>query len=468
MVSALIACTITSAAQAQELVAAYADASVENSLNVGDYDSATKLLNIRVKQAARGSLQEAYLRTALMESWLWQGQLKEALSESKRALALILQLQKNKDGAEAAMSKALYARFLDSQSWLLEELGQEPKCAQALDEAIALLKGQNDADISVLVDCLSHKASLEAQEGDFEQARQLLEQSIATSSGVASISSFTVADLEEALAGVLYKMGRTADSQVHFAKAYAVKQESDALIRRFAPHPYWLSPDYRFIEGAPWSSRQLRGGVEERAIDAGAVRVSASIARDKDASNKTVRVCLTVTNKSGQAIEFLGRAPELTAVNPRLVVGNYLDPKSLADTVETKATKKAESIRSDGRNATRQVTTVYPTLPYQNGRGRQGFFRSLLSDSGNTGYTRMPDFQAEAEAMQKAQKVEEKGHAVADAIRTQAIGAGNIAAGGVVSGYLYFDMKAPRDASDIILKIPVGDAVFEFRFNRLP
>lgn len=461
----------------------YEDESVEASLNNGDYEAALSLTQRRVKEAGKAAglkeagkaagLKEAYYHVALFEAYLWAGRMGDGQNECKKAQTMIDALLAKAGGGEKLALLELKTRLLDAQSWLFEAIGQDAKCRAVLDEAIKMLKEQRELDRQTwrLSDALAHKASLDAQIGDYAQAKALLEEAIKYSKGSQSISNYSVADLEETLGGVLFKMGQSPEAQAHFARAVDIKKESPALLRRFAPHAYWLSPTYRYIKGAPWSSENFIGGSEHRTVDVGTAVLEAYLVRDKAASNRCVRVGVDVLNRSDSPLQFMPRKPELFVLNPKLALGVALDAGNLAQNVETKTAKKAESIRQDGRNAKQTITTYYPN-PYpwnnNNGRGRQGFFRSLLSDAGNTGYTQIPDQQAEAQAMVKAQKVEEDGAALADEIRKEGIGPCEIAPRSRLKGFVFFEIKAPKNASLVMFKLPIGDAQFEVRFDRLP
>ena len=448
-----------------EIAVDYKDTSIENALNVSDYERASKLIDSRIKAAPKGSLQEAYLHVALYETLIWQGDLKGANSQGKRTQKLL-------DNLTDGKADDLRIRFWDAQSWLLEQDGRDAEARATQTAAIDLLRKRRDLDLDAwrLFESLAHLSSIEAQAGDYDKAASLLQEALQLGDANKSISTFSVADVEEALGGVLYKMGKRAEANDHFIRAITLKNQSNALSKRFSPHEYWLSPVYRYITGAPWASTGTVGGMEQQIIDAGPVRVSAYLLRDRDASKRTVRVGINVFNKSVDNIEFLGQKPELFVLTPKLVIATPIQAGELAGKVETTTAKKADSIRSDGQHATRTMTTYYPNFNngWNNGRGRQGFWRSLLSDNGNVGTTQVPDFQAEAAAMQKAQQVEQAGKALAEEIRKEGIGRADIAPGGALNGYLFFDLKVPKDASQVVLKVPVGDAQFEYRFARLP
>lgn len=445
----------------------YTDQSVENALNLSDYQRADKVLAARLKGAAKGTISEAYLHVAFFESLLWQGSLSQAQSEAKRVNSLLGKLPENDQ------TRDLKLRFWSSWSWLLEQIGQDVKAKAVLQESIDTLQKfkVQDKQAWLLPDALSHLASLDAQAGDYEQAINLLTEALKHAQASSSIDAYNIADLEEALGGVLFKAGKAAEAKPHFDRALALKVKDNSLLIKSSPHEYWLSPVYRYIPGSPWSQSAVVGGLEHLKIDAGAVSVEAYLVKDKSASKRTVRVGLVIENRSNVPVEFLGQKPELFALDPKIAVGEIVNAASLAGNVENKTNKKANSIRSAGQNATRTVTTYYPNMYNNNGsngRGRQGFWRSLISDSGNIGTTQVPDFQATERAMQKAQQVEDDGRALAEEIRQTGIGHTDIPPGAKLAGFLFFDMKTANNASRIVFKLPVGDTQFEFRFARLP
>ncbi len=295
----------------------YEDESVEAALNNGDYEAALSLTQRRVKEAGKSAgLKEAYYHVALFEAYLWAGRMGDGQNECKKAQVMIDSLLTKAGGGEKLALLELKTRLLDAQSWLYEAIGQDAKCRAALDDAIKMLKEQRELDRQTwrLSDALAHKASLDAQIGDYAQAKALLEEAIKYSRGSQSISNYSVADLEETLGGVLFKMGQSPEAQAHFARAVDIKKESPALMRRFAPHAYWLSPTYRYIKGSPWSSENFIGGSEHRTVDVGTAVLEAYLVRDKAASNRCVRVGVDVLNRSDSPLQFMPRKPELLSL----------------------------------------------------------------------------------------------------------------------------------------------------------
>ena len=138
-----------------EVAVDYKDSSIENALNVSDYDRASKLIGRRIKDATKGSLQEAYLHVALYETLIWQGDLKGANSQGKR-------LQKLLDTLSDARADDLRIRFWDAQSWLMEQDGQDAAARFAQTSAIDLLRKRHDLDPDSwrLFESLSHLASI--------------------------------------------------------------------------------------------------------------------------------------------------------------------------------------------------------------------------------------------------------------------------------------------------------------------
>lgn len=93
----------------------------------------------------------------------------------------------------------------------------------------------------------------------------------------------------------------------------------------------------------------------------------------------------------------------------------------------------------------------YPYYPAVGGNGM------------TTVVTNVPDYAAQARAMQRAQEVTAKSAATATDIRETALGPVVVQPGQTIEGSLYFD---PVNFNEALLRIPAGNALFEFRFMR--
>ncbi len=459
------------------------DADGDNALNVSDYARAQELFSNRLKNlgAAKGTFTEVGLRTGLFESLVWQGKLSEAAAELKRIHKVLDPLTRSAQASEAEQVNLLNARVLDAQSWLEEGSGQRDKAIETLMQAISLLKqeGIKETETWRLVTCMGHLASLRAGQGAYGQAASLLQEALDQAKGSSTIAPTNIADIEEQLGSMLFKMGKAAEAAPHFQRSLAIDNAGNAVLQRYSPKPYWLYPTYRYIEGSPWSDSTLAGGVMRKRIALNTVTVEVSAIRDNSAQakGKVVRVGVVVKNRSDRPIEFMGRKPEFMVVTPKVVAATMIEPLQMAQNVEKKADGKAKWVRFWGQDATQTVSSTYMNQPMY-GYGFGGFYPPVMSYGGTiptvmrngnmtTVMTQVPDYAAQQRAMEKARAIEDDARAYANEIRTQSLGPGDIAPGAAVNGLLFFQLDDGAKAGSCIVRIPVGDAEFEFTFDKL-
>jgi hypothetical protein len=462
---------------------AYQNKGIENALDIGDYSRAQTLITNKLNNLSnsKNSFDEAYLRTALVESLLGQGQLPAAAVELKKLKKVLDSL---KPGAMHSFTlddeRELTARAMSDESWLLQGLGKMEEAQTVVTGAIVKLKELHAVDRQTwrLLACLSHSAALKATGGDYDGAKQLLEDALAQVGGSHSLSPLNVADIQESLASVLFRMGDQKDASMHFNQSIAIKNATGALTRRYAPGPYWLSPSYRYIEGSPWSGKTFQNGLEKKTVDVGAVRVEAAVMRDKTASKQMVQVMLSVTNRTNQSVEFMGQRPEFVTISPKVFFAKMIDPNTLAAQIQKKGDGKAKWIRFWGQGATQSVSTTYmgnmPFYGYGYGNGYppvMGYGGAMPFVSRSNGMTnvitQVPDPMAEARAFQKASQVEGAARAKADDIVSKSLGPSDIAAGQTLSGSIYFDAAGLANSSACLVRIPIGNSQFEFRFDTI-
>jgi hypothetical protein len=81
--------------------------------------------------------------------------------------------------------------------------------------------------------------------------------------------------------------------------------------------------------------------------------------------------------------------------------------------------------------------------------------------------TQVPDYAAQQRAMEKARAIEDDAKAYAEQIRSQSLGPCDINPGSTISGAIFFQLDDANKAGACIVRIPVGDATFEFTFDKL-
>jgi tetratricopeptide (TPR) repeat protein len=463
----------------------YQDEGVENALDTSDYATAQSLISSKLSasDSARGAFGEAYLRTALVEALVWQGQLTNAVSENKKLGKILDGLAPTGTGYTADDLKELKARALDDQAWLAEALGKLDDAQSYLGQAIVLLKELHAADRQTwrLIGCMSHSAGLKAEAGDYPAARALLEEALSEVNGSHSLSPLNVADIQGSLGAVLYKLGDQSGATAHFSQALAIKNGTRALSRPYSPGPYWLSPTYKYWDGSPWSSKNFQNGVQAKVMDLGDIAIQCAVVRDK-ATKQLIQASVSVTNKTNQPIQFLGRQPVLIVLNPKATWAKLVQPTELAAKVEKKAEGKAKWVRFWGQGATQTVSsTTMGNMPmygygygggypmnnsFYNG-GMTSFSRNRNGDYHQFSTMQVPDPIAEARAFAKAQQIQDNGKAKAETIRSQSLGPCDIAPGQTINGSLYYDAGGLSKGSGCLLRIPIGLAQCEFKFDSI-
>ncbi len=481
-------CSIAAAQAASTLSGSLTsfDADGENALNVSDYSRAQELFTSRLKNLGaakngKGTFTEVGLRAGLFEALVWQGKLSEAAAELKRIRKVLDPLTRSAQPSEMEQVNLLNARVLDGQSWLEDGLGQKDKAIDTLTQAIKLLKtdGIKDTETWRLLTCMGHLASLRAAQGAYGQAAALLQEAIEESKGSSSVAPLNIADLEEQLGSMLFKMGKAAEAAPHFQAALAIDNSGNDVLQRYSPKPYWLYPTYKYVDGSPWSAGGMINGAPSKRIALNTVTVQVTLVRDNaaQAKGKIMRVGVAVKNLSDGPIQFMGRRPELMVLTPKVVAATMIEPLQMAQDVEKKAGGKAKWVRFWGENATQTMSSTYINPPMY-GYGMGGFYPPVMSYGGTiptimrngnmtTMMTQVPDYAAQQRAMEKARAIEDDAKAYADEIRTQSLGPSDIAPGATVNGLLFFQVDDSSKAGSCIVRIPVGDAEFEFNFDRL-
>jgi len=461
---------------------AYQDSGIENALDTGDYARAQKLINSRILNfsGVKNSLSEAYLHTTLMEALIWQSQLSEASSELKKVRKILDSLTAAGPDYTLDDIRELKGRSFDDQAWLLEGQGNKDQAQESLSSAISLLKELHAVDRQTwrLVACLSHSAALKAAAGDLEGARKLLEDALLQASGSHSISPLNVADVQESLGSVLYLMGKQQDSSFQFGRAIQIKNATGAAVKPYAPGPYWLSPNYRYIEGSPWSAKSSQNGLTSKKVDLGFISVEVGVLRYKAAAKQAVQVMVNVQNRTSGNVEFMGRRPIFLVLTPRASLARLVDPSALAAEIQKKGDGKAKWIRFWGQDASQSITTTYMgNMPFY-GYGYGGAYPPVIGYGGSMPVinksgdmtkvtTNVPDPIAQARALAKAQQVQAVAHARAEDIRAGSLGPGEITAGQSLRGNIFFDAPGLAQDSSCLVRIPIGDSQFEFRFDNL-
>jgi tetratricopeptide (TPR) repeat protein len=433
----------------------------ERALDLGEYSRAENLFLDDLKRAGKNDPNRAYYQTGLSEALINQGRFAEAAKEYKKAQQLV-----------EAQGKAneLTARLYDGLSWLAHAQGRLDEAIAYGQKAVATRKAASDASSLMLVSTLTHLGYLSDLKGQLQQATQYYMQALGIQDTQAGPGSLTAADLQEDIGSAFRRMGDTEKAKHYFQSALQIKLSRQATLATYAPHAYWETVTFPFVEGSPNCMRRFEQGTTQLIATANGVTVAASLKQVE--ATKSTQVNIIIHNDSDKAIQFLPIPPSLTMTQPKIMMAPQVDPTKLATTIEKKGDRKAAWIRFWGSQATQTMTStcigqpgffgyppVYGTAMYNNSMGYSGW--ANRSGDMTIMHQSVPDYAAQARALARAAEVADQAHQRSDTIKTTGLGPTQIPAHQTISGSLYFD--APK-MTESVVRIPIGNAVFEFSF----
>ncbi|MBS2004677.1 MAG: tetratricopeptide repeat protein [Cyanobacteria bacterium SZAS LIN-5] len=427
----------------------------ENALETGDYPRAQKAFSSALATGSSNAETEGYLRLGLGEALLWQGSLSDAGKQFDKAKSLL----KNAD-------QKLQARLLDDYAYYYQTQGKMDKALDSMTEALALQQANAANEPAVYVAAAMHLVNLLDRNGQLDKAEKIGTQALAFQTEKYGADSLMAANLNDQLGVIYRKQGKQEQSKRCFESSLQVKLNYNAVSKQYAPQPYWDKVQFRFLDGSPNCLRKFIDGNELEITTANGVTVGAAIAANSTTFAKYAQLNIKIRNDTDKPIQFLGQPPQLVTLTPKIYFAHLLDPTTLAQTVEKSGNKKAKWIRFWGENATQTMTSTMignggmwgyqPIYSY-------GGAMPYISRNGNmtTMMTQVPDYAAQARALQKAADVTEKSQQTAFNIRSSSLGATTIAPGQTIEGSLYWDVPNFKNG---ILDLTVGQALFEFEF----
>lgn len=443
----------------------------DNAIEVGDYARAEAVAEDRLR-TVQGGAPEIALRLSLIEAKLWQGKFETLGKEIKTVSGL---LNRTKD-----VSPNLTARFYDDQSWITQIQGDSVKAEQLAREAITYWKKDpSQTDIAFLCGGIDHLAHLLEDKGAFDEASRLYEEALALHAKLQGPRSIACANQMERIAALAFRNGDQARAQKLYSDALSIKEETNSVFKPFSPQKAEDAVFYRFLPGAPNVSRETADGITRERITANNVTVEAAILLKGVDLVKNSKAMVRVTNGGNWDVQVLPQGPDLIVLKPKIILAKQVQGEALAQTIEKKGNSKAKWIRFWGSQATTTSTTnilgngggFYPYGGYMSPNfgygGPMGYGGNYWSNSGSgmtTMVTSMPDFQARARAYQRAQAVTDQTQKQAADVRESELGPATLPPGRNMEGCLFYDESKFDEA---ILRIPIGKAVFEFRFDHL-
>lgn len=451
----------------------------DESMAIGDFASAEsafrEALNANLPKPQIPGVQVKYTN-ALMS----QGKFELAAKELKKTLSSA----KSISGTDSVD----YAESLDLQAWMHQVNGKMNNAIDSLKQSISLLEAKAPGS-SDLADALEHMGMLNENVGLFEPAYDNYTKALEIRKKLVGENSVEVADAYEKLGQISLRRGQRGDALRLFAAASRIKESRGEPWKPFAPEPTDRVVVFHFIHGAPWCQEGTQEGTLIQKVTANGVTVEAGISQRPSDFAKTTRALVRIANNSQYDIDILPQPASFIQVTPTVEVLKPLNPQELAQRIEKKGESKAKWIKFWGAEATSTVSSygyssgngvpVYGYVPgafgwggnsygYGNGYGNgygysnNNWNRNRYSQT-TMMTTQVPDYQKREEAYRKAAQATSQSKLDAEAIRDASLGPQKLmAGGGMIQGSLDFEYSKYKKC---ILRIPVGNSVFEFRFD---
>jgi Tfp pilus assembly protein PilF len=400
------------------------------------------------------------LKAGLAESYMWLGKLSNSQSEYKKALALV--------NANYGQQSIEAAKVLDGMGWLYFGQNKYDKAEDAFRQELEIRKSVN-SDKVLLAETESNLGYILELQSRFLEASKLYQEALKELEAAPGDFSVAKADVMESLANTLMKQGNPSEAAKYFNMAVQIKSGQLAVFGNYSPKVLLKSVYFRFFKDAPNCTYSTAGGSLLESITANGVTVEVSVVRKPNDLVKTTQANVTITNRSGKQISVLTPQPLLVTLSPKYSVSVPINGDQLANKVEKKGESKAKWIRFWGEGATTSVTSTYMGNGYGGGYYPRNFgygYGAPIITNGNgfsTMTTQVPDWEARARAMARANEVQEKTAMAADQLRSNALGASVISNGGAVSGLINFDNTKFDKA---LIQLPIGNSWFEFKFDR--
>lgn len=452
----------------------------DSAIEMGDYARAESVAADRLK-VVQGGEAEIALRLSLIEARMWQGKFQTLSKELKTVSSLL--------SKTSGISQNLVGRYYDDQSWIYQIQGDISKSEELARQAIIeWKKNPSQTDVSFLCGGIDHLAHLLEDKGSFDEAMKLYKEALDLYAKAQGPRSVACANQLERMAALSYKIGNQAEAQKLYSDALGIKESTLSVFKPFAPQRADDAVFYRFLPGAPNVSRETADGVTRERITANNVTVEAALLLKGADLIKNSKAEVRITNNGTWSVKVLPQGADLIVLKPRISLARQVQGETLAQNIEKKGNSKAKWIRFWGSQATATSTTNIlgngGYMPYMGGYGGMGYMSQNFGYGGPMGYggyggsswynggsggmttmvTSVPDFQARERAYQRAQAVSDQTQRQAADVRESELGPSTLTAGNSVEGCLYYDDSKFDEA---ILRIPVGKAVFEFRFDKL-
>jgi len=429
----------------------------ENALQTQDYARAQQVFSNALASGKKDASEEGYLRMGLGEALLWQGSIDDAGKQFDKAKSLL----KNAD-------ITMKARLLDDYAYLYQTQGKMDKAVDAMTDSMTIQQSNASNDPAAYIGAAFHLVNLLDRTGQLNKAEKIATEALAAQVAKYGSDSLMAANINDQLGIIYRKQGHQDQALKCFQSSLQSKLSRNAVGQNYTPQAYWDKVLFRFIEGSPNCLRKFIDGEQLEITTANGVTVGAAIVSKSTSFAKFAQINVKVRNETDKPIQFLPQPPVLVTLTPKVYFAHLIDPTKLAETVEKSGDKKAKWIRFWGENATQTMSSTM----IGNGFGGGGFWGPGYGYGGggwnnrnnsNMSFmtTQIPDYAAQARALQKAADVTESSQRTAENIRNSSLGATTVAPGQTIEGSLYYDVPNFKNG---ILDLPIGQATFEFEF----
>ncbi len=450
---------------------AYARAGSE-ALVIGDFNTArSSFERALANKPEQKSL--PHLQIGFAQAILSQGNIKEAAKEVKKAVSQAKSI--------SGLASIDYAESLDLEGWLYQANGKMDDAISCLKDSVKIFEdlSKESGKSTDLGDAYEHLGLLYDTVGLWDLSSENYRKALEVRKELCGANSVEVADLYESIGRIEFRRGHQEDARQMFANALRIKESRGQTWRPYAPEPTERVVIFRFLPGAKNCSMGSANGVEIEQINANGITVELGLSQKPSEFAKTTRALVRITNTSQYDVDVLSQPPKFIQVTPQVQILDQIPAEELANKIEKKGQSKAKWIKFWGADAMtheyaysntqgRGTPPVYGYLPgafgFQPmpGYGGNNFNRNRWSTSSSS-FAMVPDYQKRAEAYAKASEAEMKSKADAANVRVDALGPNRLPPGSQVQGSLDFQLSKYKSA---ICRIPIGNAVFEFHFER--
>ncbi len=225
--------------------------------------------------------------------------------------------------------------------------------------------------------------------------------------------------------------------------------------------PADTSSTVRWQEGTPSSDKFFSGGLLVKTIASNGLVVSASL---KDTGWK-MRADIMVTNKTDQRIDVVPDMLKLDVIVPKAKSLSYQDPEELAKSIDRR-TRWANAFSGmaaglANQTATSQSSTSGSVNVYDSsGDTAHGTYSGTTTTT-----TTSPDHAARQRAWEQQRINSQNATSTIDYLNSIVLRRNTLMPGQNVSGAVFFSREKNHD--EVVLRVPVGNTVFEFPFRWL-